>query len=117
MAKTRPPCGKISGRHLNRYKQLIKSFSTCPVNIQETLVANPDLNFIKLICEITLNLLHNSVALSKSCINQLKKFKNLILYFSDRDISLKNKAKKLKSNVNRHRRFLLKIFKCIIQNL
>ena len=79
MAKTRPPCGKISSRHLNRYKQLIKSFSTCPVNIQETLVANHDLSFIKLICEIALNLLYNSVSLSKSCTNQLKKFNIIFL--------------------------------------
>ena len=107
----------ISSRLINSYRDLIKVFSKCPVDVQQLLISNPCLKFVKLICELSINLLYNSLNLSKNCIRDLKKYKKLILYFSNRKISLSSKARTLKTNKKKHRLYVAKLFKCILERI
>lgn len=91
-------CGKISNRFIKKYRVLIKSFSNCPVSAQEILIVNADLSFARLICEISINVLYNTLHLTNPCVKKLKKYKKQLLYFSNRKVSLKAKVKTLKTN-------------------
>ena len=111
------PCGRINSRFLQKYRHLIETFSKCPVDVQLVIIGNATLDFSKLLCELCLNVLYNTVGLSKKCIVKLKQYKKLILYMVDRKISLRAKAKKLKNNKERNRKFVQLLFKCISKNL
>ena len=110
-------CGKISNRFIDKYKTLIRSFSNCPVSEQEILIANADKSFARLICEIALNVLFNSLSLSDKCLKNIKKFKKQLLYFSDRKIALCAKVKTFKKNKKKHRIFVNLLFKCITNHI
>ena len=86
----------ITSSLLSSYKELIKVFSKCPIDIQQLLIANPSLKSVKLVSELSINLLYNTTGLSENCIRDLKKYKKLILYFSDRKIPLSSKKRTLK---------------------
>lgn len=109
--------GKINSKFVLKYKNLIQVFEKCPVTIQYTLISNSPNDFVRLLSEISLNVLFNTLSLSKACIKQLKVYKSLILYLSDRDISLATKAKRLKRNKEKNRKFVLKLFRCIQKHL
>ena len=102
---------------IKSYRELIRVFSKCPVEIQKVLISNACLKFVKVVSELSLNILYNSLALSDNCIRDLKKYKKLILYFSDRNISLSSKARTLKKNNVKHRLYIQKLFKCILENI
>ena len=106
-------CGIIRGNFLNKYKPLIRVFSKCPVASQEVLLKHPDLGFIKLLCEVSLNVLYKTIPLSESCLKELRKYKKLLFYFSDKNISLKKKVKFVKNKKGGYRKFVTKLFKCI----
>ena len=110
-------CGKISSKFLLKYKYLIQAFEKCPVSAQVTLISNASLDFAKLLCELSINILHNTVSLSKACIKQMTVYKRLLLYFSNRSVSLRTKVKRLKRDKGKNRKFIIKLFKCILRNL
>ena len=107
----------INSALINSYKSLIKAFSKCPIDIQRIIIVNPCLKFAKLISELSVNLLYNTLDSSDNCIRDLKKYKKLILYFSNRKISLTSKAHALKKNRVRHRLIINKLFKCILEHI
>lgn len=112
-ARSNNACGAIKSRFLNKFKGLIKFFDQCPIQSQIELLKHIEISFIKLICEISLNLLYNRVPLTAPCIKSLNKYKSLLSYYSNRNISLHKKVKNLKKNSSKHRLFIVKIFKCV----
>ena len=110
-------CGVKTNRFIRKYKVLIKSFSNCPVSSEEILIVNADPSFARLICELSLNVLFNSLQLPNKCLTNIKKYKKQLLYFSNRQISLKAKVKTLKTKKVKHRKFIGALFKCVINSI
>lgn len=108
-------CSKISNRFLNRYKPLIGAFAKCPISIQDSLLKHANLDLIKLICEISLNVLHGTVPLAENCLKKLKKYKRLLFFFSDKNKSLKFKIHFLKKTKKSYRKFIALLFKCVLE--
>src|SRR5271163_2279484 len=65
--------------NVKRYSSFIKRIVTAPEPILKKLRNSSNLNIIKAICELLLNILQKNIVVGKSVLGQLKKHK-LILY-------------------------------------
>src|SRR5271163_1806764 len=66
-------------KNVRRYSSFIKRIVSSPEPIRKKLLHSSNLNIIKAICELLLNILQKNIVIGKSILTQLKKH-NTILY-------------------------------------
>ena len=64
--------------NVKRYSSFIKRVVTAPEPIRKKLLSSSNLNIIKAICELLLNILQKNIVVSKSVLTQLKKHKSIL---------------------------------------
>jgi len=64
--------------NVQRYSSFIKRIITAPEFIRKRLLKTSNLNIIKAICELFLNVVQKNIPVSKSVLTQLKKHKKLL---------------------------------------
>jgi len=64
--------------NLKRYSSFIKRIVTAPEPIRKKLLKTSNLNIIKAICELVLNVLQKNIAVGKPVLSKFKKHKNLL---------------------------------------
>ena len=64
--------------NLKRYSSFIKRITTAPEPIRKRLLKTSNLNIIKAICELLLNVVQKNIPASKSVLVQLKKHKAVV---------------------------------------
>ena len=64
--------------NVKRYSSFIKRIVTAPELIRKKLLNSSNLNIIKAICELLLNILQKNIAVNKSVLTQLKKYKSIL---------------------------------------
>ena len=86
----------MSGR-LRKYSPILRVLPQCPDDILSALCYNPSNDFIKVIAEISFNLLHaTEIVLTQRQINKLRPMRPTIEKLSDGRSSLKIKRRILK---------------------
>lgn len=114
MSTSRSNCGVVPKRFIKKYKSIIQAFDLCPTKNQELLLKHSDINLVKLVCEVSVNILYGIIHIDNKCKKKLNRFKKLLFFFSDKKTGLKSKQKTLKRNINTTRKFVSLIFKCIL---
>ena len=64
--------------HVKRYSSFIKRIVTAPEPIRKKLLKTSNLNIIKAICELLLNVLQKNIAVSKPILAKFKQHKKLL---------------------------------------
>src|SRR5438552_13913166 len=64
--------------NVKRYSRFLKRIVTAPEAIRRRLLKSSNLNIIKAICELLLNIVQKNVGVKGVVISQLKKHKNLL---------------------------------------
>jgi len=64
--------------NVKRYSSFIKRIVTAPEPIRKKLLKSSNLNIIKAICELLLNILQKNIAVGNSVLTQLKKHKSIL---------------------------------------
>ena len=81
-----------------QYQSFIKRIFTAPVKIRNNLLKSSNLNIIRSICEIILNILNKNIALSPQHIKKLKKYRKFFYILADSKIDLEKKRQLLIKN-------------------
>lgn len=82
-----------------RYSSFIKRIITASEPVRKKLLKSSNLNIIKAICEIILNILQKNITVSKQVISKLKRYKKILYQllqtkgFESRKIILVNNSK------------------------
>ena len=64
--------------NVKRYSSFIKRIVTAPEPIRKRLLQSSNLNIIKAICELILNIVQKNIPVGKAVLGQLKKHKTVV---------------------------------------
>lgn len=82
--------------NISEYKTLLYTFNKLPKNIQKLLIKNINKEFVKVLCEICLNLTEGNIVLTNENKNKIKHKNFIIKALADKKKSLAKKTKYLR---------------------
>jgi hypothetical protein len=83
---------------LETYGSLIKTYNELPKEIQLVILKSKNVRFIKLLCEISLNIIKKNLPLSECQLKEVIKYKRTVKLLATKGKSLKRKRNKIISN-------------------
>jgi hypothetical protein len=83
---------------LKNYDSLIKTYNELPREIQIVILKSKNTKVIKLLCEISLNIIKKILPLTDSQLKDIIKYKRIVKLLATRNKSLKRKREKILSN-------------------